>query len=318
MRKGISPWCHHVPMSDDSAVERASEWIASEAGGVVDIGMLGAPSGRSSISPSSAWATPPAFREALRRFPTWDAGHQVDVSKLSIRDFGDVEGDASDPDATGVHSRIERAMPDLKAACRVPILVGGDNSITRPAMLGLAGEEVAQSWGLITFDAHHDTREVVDGMSRNGTPVRELIDAGLPANRIAQIGIHEFGNSESVARWAYEQGIHIHSMSQVRRQGVARVYATALDQVRSSGAKRIYVDFDIDVLDRALAPACPASMPGGMSAEAAAEGAFLAGATTDVAAFDLTEVDALQDVAGITLRAMCHVFMSFCAGVATR
>ena len=97
-----------------------------------------------------------------------------------------------------------------------------------------------------------------------------------------------------------------------------KTYAAALDQIREAGAEHIFIDFDVDVLDRTLAPACPASMPGGFTADVASEAAFLAGATPEVRAFDLTEVDAEQDVAGITLRVMCQLFMSFCSGVASR
>jgi formiminoglutamase len=94
--------------------------------------------------------------------------------------------------------------------------------------------------------------------------------------------------------------------------------ATAFDQIRAAGARRIYVDFDVDVVDRAFAPACPASMPGGMTPAEASDAASYAGSQPDVVAFDLTEVDATQDVAGMTLRLMGQLFMSFCSGVVSR
>ena len=100
--------------------------------------------------------------------------------------------------------------------------------------------------------------------SANGTPVRELIEGGLPGERVAQVGIHPFGNAADHARWALDQGVHVHGVDEVRRHGIETVLQRALGELRESGAQAIYVDLDIDVVDRAFAPACPASLPGGL------------------------------------------------------
>jgi len=72
------------------------------------------------------------------------------------------------------------------------------------------------------------------------------------------------------------------------------------------------------VLDRAFAPACPASMPGGLAPSHLQEAAFLLGRDPRVEAVDLVEVDAEADVGGITVRTMASVFLAFCAGCAER
>jgi formiminoglutamase len=305
-------------MDPASSLERADAWLGASSAGPADIALVGAPIGRASISPSKAWTTPPAFRRALARFPTWDAEHGIDLTALRIRDLGDVAGDENDPDAIAAHGRIEAAAADAARVAPVVVVVGGDNSLTRPALLGLSGRRLADGWGLVTLDAHHDTRPVVDGISRNGTPVRELIEAGLPAGRVTQVGIHPFGNSLSVAIWAANAGIHIHPLAEVRAAGVDAVLDAALHEVRAAGATKIYVDCDVDVVDRAFAPACPASMPGGLTPEVAITAAHRLGRQPDVAGFDLTEVDASADVAGITVRLMAALFLSFCSGVASR
>src|SRR5205823_12724262 len=66
----------------------AREWLGSGGPAAPDIAVLGAPISRASISPSEAWSTPPAFREALARFPTWDADHGIDVASLHPHDLG--------------------------------------------------------------------------------------------------------------------------------------------------------------------------------------------------------------------------------------
>lgn len=293
----------------------AREWIAEDAT-APDLVLLGAPISKASITPVQSWSTPPAFREALQRFPTWDAERFVDVATLHVRDLGDVQGDRDDTDARAAHDRIQAAAADAARMAAHVVVVGGDNSLTRPVLTGLMSA-VPGAWGLLTLDAHHDCRPATKG-SRNGTPVRELIEAGLPGERVAQIGIHPLGNAREHADWARAQGIHIVPLHSVRRDGMDAVVATAMSLLVARGVERVYVDFDIDVIDRAFAPACPASLPGGMHPEDLFRAAHLLGADSHVVAADFCEVDATADVNAITLRLMAATFLKFCGGLATR
>ncbi|MEO8899007.1 MAG: arginase family protein [Candidatus Dormibacter sp.] len=293
------------------------EWLARGCDGSPDITVVGAPISKASISSSQAWSTPPAFREALARFPTWHAGVSADVEELAVRDAGDVDGDQHDPDASAAHARIEDAVAAAAETGMPVVVIGGDNSLTRPAFVGMARARPDRRWGLLTLDAHHDCRPVVD-RSANGTPVRELIESGLAGERVAQVGIHPLGNAREHAAWALRQGIHVYGVAEVRARGIEAVVAAALAQLRECGADAIYVDLDVDVVDRAFAPGCPASLPGGLAPLDLLNAALLVGGEPDVAAVDLCEVDALADVAGITVRLMAASFTSLCAGLATR
>jgi formiminoglutamase len=294
----------------------AQEWLAREPDGELQIGVLGAPISKASISPSEAWSTPTAFREALRRFPTWNAALGVDLAELRIADLGDIPGDRDEPDATAAHERIREAVLDAYAKAPIVVVIGGDNSLTRPAVRGAEAASRLE-WGVITLDAHHDCRPLDDG-PRNGTPIRQLIEGGMPGDRVAQVGIHAWGNSRENGQWAADQGVHVHAMERVAQSGAGRVVEEALHDVRDAGATAVWADLDIDVLDRAFAPACPASMPGGMTPQQLMDAAARLGRDPAVLGADLCEVDANADVAGMTVRAMAGVFLSFCAGVALR
>ncbi len=278
--------------------------------------VLGAPISKASISLSAAWSTPPAFRQALRRFPLWDAEHRVDIGRLQVRDLGDIVGDRDDADAKPAHNRIFEAVQRPTAPRAVVAIIGGDNSLTRPALQGLMTARPGK-WGLVTLDAHHDVRPADQGSS-NGTPVRELVEAGLPGNRIAQIGIHPFGNRQEFAGWAHDHELRAYPVSEVRRLSIETVVQAAIDHVASQGAELIYADLDVDVVDRAYAPACPASMPAGLTPYDFCTAAFILGTDHRVVAMDLCEVDASQDVKGMTVRLMAQAFMSFCAGLTQR
>lgn len=296
----------------------ARDWLAAGGAPPWDVALVGVPVSRTSISPSQAHTTPGAFRAGLARFSTYDGDHDLDVSALHLRDLGDVESDL-DGDVVAARRRIEASMLDAAQDARCVVVVGGDNSLTFPAMRGLARGALGDGWGLLTFDAHHDVRDPLSyGGPRNGTPVRDLIQQGLPGNRVAQVGLHGFANSREHDAWARDQGVHMRRAAQVRAGGITSVVDSALTALERCGAERFYVDVDMDVLDRAYAPACPASMPGGLSPTDLQQGAYLLGTDPRVVALDFTEVDASADVGGMTVRTMCSVFLAFCAGMSHR
>jgi formimidoylglutamase len=201
-------------------------------------------------------------------------------------------------------------------------ILGGDNSITRPAVHGLAralaqGQEATPDRvGLITLDAHHDLRDTSQGLN-NGNPVRALLEDGLSGNNVWQIGIQPFANSPAYAAVAREHGIHVVTVDDVRTRGIGSAMAEALDDV-AGRVDAIYVDLDVDVLDRAFAPACPGARPGGLMPAELFEAARLAGAHPKVRAVDIVEVDPERDVADVTVLAAARCLLSFASGLATR
>ena len=295
----------------------AREWL-ERGGDAPPLAVLGAPIHRASISLTNAHRTPAALREGLACFATWDGDHGVQLESIAALDLGDVEGDDGDPDATAAHARIEEAVGGAFARAPVVAVLGGDNSLTRPALKGAAGADgLADGWGLITLDAHHDCRPLDSGAT-NGTPVRGLISDGLPGARVAQVGINGFANHQEHAEWAFAQGVHVHRADDVRRDGMPATIEAALAQLRGAGATRIYADIDIDVADRAFSPACPASMPGGLLPLELTQAAYLLGADPSVRVVDFVEVDASADINGTTVRLMAAAFLNFCAGLAGR
>mgnify|MGYP000244547077 FL=1 len=273
-----------------------------------DIAVVGVPTHKGSISPTNADQTPDAIRSALARYSTYSTSQGVDLSGQSFIDLGNIDS----PDGPEGVVRVGAFVSGLLAKHKLVIALGGDNSITYSVASGLWPD--LSKIGLITFDAHHDLR---DGQS-NGSPVWQLIQAGLPGKNIVQIGIADFANSAEYSQRAKENGITVFSRAQLREMAIAEVLKKALEIAGADG-REIYVDLDVDVCDRSVVPACPAAIPGGISADELRQAALLLGADKRVRAIDITEIDAAADSDDQrTVRLAALLVLEAAAGFATR
>ena len=294
-------------LAHDPKWQRANTLFEGSKNGA-DIALVGVPAFKTCLSKSSANLTPAAIRTALSRYSTYSGTDEIELNGLAFSDLGDI----ANPDYEDGEKRVAEFIKNVRENYKLLIALGGDNSITYSVAAGLWPD--LSKIGLITLDAHHDLR---DGIS-NGSPVWRLIQGGLPGKNIVQIGISDFANSKAYADRANENGVHIVYRDALRKRPISDVMAEALD-IAGSGGREIYVDLDVDVCDRSVAPACPASVPGGISADELRQAAHLAGSDSRVRAIDITEIDASLDTDDQrTVRLAALLVLEAAAGVAKR
>jgi formiminoglutamase len=273
-----------------------------------DFALIGIPAHKSSLSPTSANLTPGAIREALARYSTFAGSTKTDLTKLAMVDLGDV----TDPDFADGEAKVAASVENLLANHKLVMALGGDNSITYSVARGLWKD--LSKVGVITFDAHHDLR---DGQS-NGSPIWRLIQAGLPGKNIVQIGISDFANSTAYSKRAEDNGITVIDRAMMRSQSIEKIVTDAL-AIAGANGREIYVDVDVDVCDRSVAPACPASVPGGITADEIRNAVRLVAKDSRVRAIDITEIDAALDTPDQrTIRLAALLVLEAAAGVASR
>lgn len=306
-------------LSHDPLWPRTGEW-AADTGAEADLALIGIPTSRTSLSPSNAHETPAAIREALRRYSSHlvapgGIGARGEEAELVLDEaFRIIDaGDASDPDSERGEREAAEQVSELAARAELVIALGGDNALTVPAALGVAGERLGSA-GLITLDAHHDLR---DGRS-NGSPMRRLVEAGLDPTRIVQIGIADFANSRAYRERAKAWGITVIHRDEFFERSISDIAAEALGIAGAAGGP-IHVDLDVDVCDRSVAPGCPASIPGGIQAHELRRITRILAADPRVRGFDIAEVDATADAAdGRTVRLAALLVLEAAAGLAAR
>ena len=290
-------------LPNDPNWQRANTLLISTS---TELAIIGVPASATALSPTSAHLTPAAIRAALAKYSTYAGSSATELQTSGITDLGDI----SSPDHADGEARVATAVAGLLNTYKILLALGGDNSITYSVANGLFPD--LSKVGLITFDAHHDLR---DGIS-NGSPIWRLIEAGLPGENIVQIGLSDFANSGPYAKRAEDAGITTIHRTELRDRKMSDVVAQAL-AIAGANGREIYVDIDVDVCDRSVAPACPASVPGGISADELRQAANLVARDSRVRAIDITEIDVASDAAdGRTVRLAALLVLEIAAGLA--
>jgi agmatinase len=180
--------------------------------------------------------------------------------ELRVVDYGDAPVIPADPAAS--HAAIERVVGDVADAGALPVVLGGDHSVTEPELRALAARH--GPLGLVHLDTHTDTGREVFGVERShGTPMLRLVEQGsVDPRRYVQIGLRGYWPGEAELAWQAERGITSFFMHDVRELGVREVVERALGVV---GDDPTFLTVDVDVLDPAFAPGTGTPEPGGMT-----------------------------------------------------
>ena len=205
--------------------------------------------------------------------------------ELRIVDYGDAPVVPADPART--HEAIERLVGEVVDAGVLPVVLGGDHSITEANVRAVAARHGPV--GLLHFDTHADTGFEVFGVERShGTPMFRLVEAGhVEPTRYAQIGLRGYWPTEKEFAWQAERGISSFFMHDVRDRGIRAVLQDALAVV---GGGPAFISVDIDVLDPAFAPGTGTPEPGGMTTADLLSAMREAATQLDVVGADLVEV----------------------------
>jgi agmatinase len=236
---------------------------------------------------------------------------------LRVVDAGDVEMYSGD---------IETALPRLEAAVErvtradcIPVVLGGDHSITFPDAKGVANALGHGRVSLVHFDAHADTGDIEFGsLWGHGQPMRRLIESGaLRGDRFLQIGLRGYWPGPSTLDWMASQGMRSFEMSEIGVRGLGscldEAFATATDDCDG-----VFLSVDIDVCDPAAAPGTGTPEPGGLTARELLDAVRRVCLELPVVGIDVVEVSPPYDCADITAALANRVVLEALSATARR
>ena len=239
------------------------------------------------------------------------------LQDLRVLDAGDVE-------MPGMEQRLpldnlENAVRVATEAGAIPIILGGDHTITWPDVTGVAR---VVGWGrvsVIHFDAHADTGDVQWGsLIGHGLPMRRLIESGAcRGDRFLQIGLRGYWPEPPTLKWMAEQGMRSFEMHEVVHRGLDAVLEEAFT-IATDDCDGVFVSVDVDVVDPGTAPGTGTPEPGGLTGRQLLDTVRRIAIEMPVVGIDVVEVSPPYDHAEVTAFLGNRVVLEALSGIAWR
>jgi agmatinase len=235
----------------------------------------------------------------------YDLGADFVPSDVKFVDCGDV--DIIHYDADECLRRAREGVERVLESGAMPVILGGDHSITIPVLQAYEGHE---PFSVIQIDTHLDFVDSIAGVvNGQGSPMRRASE--MPhVESITHIGIHGAGSSR---KEDFEQTLSSGNVIISRKEWLRAGLEGVLSKIAPSN--RYFVTIDIDVMEGALAPGTGSPEPGGATYREVSD--LLAGIAGlgKIVGFDLVEVSPPYDVAGITCLTASRLILDFLGAI---
>lgn len=286
-----------------------------------DVVIVGAPFDGGTSFRSGARFGPSALRAACY------LGHDGSRPSLALRvdglkdlkvvDAGDVE--LYSGDAARSCADLEVGIEKIARTGSIPLVLGGDHTITWPDVTGVAR---ARGWGrvaVIHFDAHADTGNIEFGsLIGHGQPMRRLIESGAArGDRFLQIGLRGYWPPPDTLDWMAEQKMRSFEMTEIVQRGLGAVLDEAFEIARDD-CDGVFLSVDIDVCDPGHAPGTGTPEPGGLSARELLDAVRRICYELPIFGMDVVEVSPPFDHADITALLGNRVILEALSAIARR
>jgi agmatinase len=197
-------------------------------------------------------------------------------------DVGDVD---TSGDMDKSFALTEKAVAAILDKGAVPIVLGGDHSITYPVLKAFARR--FKPLDVLHFDAHPDLYDDLYGdRLSHACPFARILEDGLAAS-VVQVGVRAVTAAHRAK--ALKHGVRMIEMKDIR------------DPLHLRFANPVYISFDMDALDPAFAPGVSHHEPGGLSTRQAVQ--VIQALKGSIVGLDVVELNPARDPAAITAAA---------------
>ncbi|MCU0244398.1 MAG: agmatinase [Acidobacteria bacterium] len=253
------------------------------------IAVLGVPFDEKSSYLRGAAAGPAAVRAVStgKCYCGWtELGVNLEEDTVLV-DLGDVD---TSGDMDKSFALVEKGVTAVLDKGAVPVVLGGDHSITYPVLKAFARR--FKPLDVLHFDAHPDLYDDLYGdRLSHACPFARIVEDGLAAG-VVQVGVRAVTAAHRAR--ALKHGVRMVEMKDIQ------------DPLHLRFANPVYISFDMDALDPAFAPGVSHHEPGGLSTRQAVQ--IIQSLKGRIVGLDIVELNPSRDPSGITAAAAFKIF----------
>jgi agmatinase len=257
----------------------------------------------STYKPGSRFA-PSALRDVSANMELYSVRSNLDLEQVPIHDAGDID---TVDNLSETLRRITAVWTELVAARKIPIMVGGEHTVTKAAI-----DALPTDIGLVNLDAHLDLRDEFLGEKLSHATFMRRVAEHIGPNHIMEVGIRAFSKPE--IEYCHNAGLQVITPQDIRKNPLDK----SAQRIRTflSGFTHSYLTVDIDVLDPAYAPGVGNPEPDGITTDELLT-LVQAAMNRNTIGFDLVEVSPQLD-SGQTAAAGAKVIFEAIAALSSR
>ena len=243
---------------------------------------FGVPYDKTSTYKAGSRFAPGTLRDVSANMELYSVRSKVDLEQVAVHDWGDID---IVENLVETLDRVKSVCSELLDSKKIPIMAGGEHSVTKAA-----ADALPDDTGLVSFDAHLDLRDEFLGEKLSHATFMRRVSEKIGSDHIMEVGIRAFSRPE--LDFTRKSGVTMITPQDLREAGISKT----AQRIRGflSRFSHSYVTVDIDVLDPAFAPGVGNPEPDGLSTD---ELLTLIDASMEenIIGFDLVEVSPQLD-----------------------
>ena len=192
---------------------------------------------------------PWAIINASRHMELYDVEEEKDVSRVGIFTLEELEPSKNSPKETIV--RIENVITKILEDGKLPIMLGGEHSITFGAVSAFKKKFQDHNLSVLQLDAHTDLRDEFEGTKfHHGCVIRRIVqNLKLP---VTQVGIRSVSIEES------------EYLKESKKNNIFYGKKYTIEEVLNTLKENVYLTLDLDAFDPSIMPSVGTPEPGGL------------------------------------------------------
>ncbi|MEI6093570.1 MAG: agmatinase [bacterium] len=193
---------------------------------------------------------PQSMIDCIFQLEAYDVEFKKEAIDVPVHTMPAIKAD----DAPSYIEKIKQCVSNCVKDGKVPVVLGGEHSLSYGVFLGLA--EHKKNISILHFDSHLDLRDTYeDSKYSHACVIRRIREHMSSINEVVSVGIRSVSSEE--AYYLEKTGQKILFAHEMNKKDMA-------SEINKMLGDNLYITFDIDALDPSIMPSTGTPEPGGL------------------------------------------------------